>query len=113
MPTFCPSYLQLAIIEWQDCYFNSDSPEIILGSAYPWGEESKVKFEIEKCETDRTDYFGNYCTAWFLSFCLDDTDWSVYGDFPKLSAAKEFAEFILWQLRKGNGLASVPCDIKE
>jgi hypothetical protein len=116
MPSFCPSYLPLAVIEWSDfSQEESESPLIFVGfDNYENEKTSHVQFLVirDRHET-QTDFFGVPCFAYFLTIRLDDIDWQAADSFPTIVAAKEFAAYVLWQLRKGNRLAAVPCFLDE
>jgi len=116
MPSFCSSFLPLAVIEWSDFFRGElESPLIFVGfDNYENEETSHVQFLITKdCHETQTDFFGVPCFAYFLTIRLDGINWQAADSFPTIAAAKEFAAYVLWQLRKGNKLAAVPCFLGE
>jgi hypothetical protein len=116
MPSFCPSFLPLAVIEWSDFFREeSESPLIFVGfDNYENEETSHVQFLITKDRHEtQTDFFGVPYFAYFLTIRLDGINWQAADSFPTIAAAKEFAAYVLWQLRKGNRLAAVPCFLTD
>lgn len=82
---------------------------------FAWDDEpTEAQFTVKQYLTDRQDFMGASIPAWELTVRFYDSlspngrDWHLGGDFPSDGAAKEYACFVLWQLRKGNGLAACP-----
>ena len=117
---FCPISLPLAIIEWQNLsrgfhggYWYSDRIAVYEED----GIKEEIEITIQQYTSDRTDCFGVNLDAWQVLVTICDSltpngrEYDCGDDFSTADNAKEYAAYIVWQFKKGNGLACIPSEL--
>ena len=125
-----PTFLPLAIIPWQDLSrgFHGGyhfSGRIQFGNDYETMDEEiedeevrqEIEITVQQYTSHGTDFWGVNVDAWQVFVRIFDCltpngrEYHCGEDFSTADDAKEYAAYIVWQFKKGNGLACIPSEL--